>query len=176
MSNFRAQIAQDWERWCLYKKQQHRFTYKSEDSKNTALKHLYEYSGGNIQRARLVIDTAIGRGWTGFHPLKGAEATRNTYKGIKEHSEERVSADAFWAKAPKKEWEKFKATIKRIGKSNGATDQSYHARRKYKKFRLNEMSYGYQYVCNLIYEISLHPQMEKELKYMNNVMLKETKL
>lgn len=55
-----------WEEWKKYKKEQHKFEYKSPISENAALKDLYEFAKGNEAAAIQRINEAEGRGWQGL--------------------------------------------------------------------------------------------------------------
>lgn len=69
-----------WDRWVKYKKKQHRFTYKSEDSELTAKKELLSLCGGDPETATQILDYSIARGYSGFFELKATqkpELTKN---------------------------------------------------------------------------------------------------
>ena len=55
-----------WAEWVKYKKEQHRFSYKSEDSMTLGIAKLLTYSGGSIQKARAIIHDAMANGYKGF--------------------------------------------------------------------------------------------------------------
>lgn len=59
----------EWKRWKDYKKIQHRFEFKSEDSEATALKGLAKLAGGEVKLALELIDYAIEKGWKGIYSL-----------------------------------------------------------------------------------------------------------
>lgn len=59
-----------WDDWKLYKKKEHRFSYKSENSEMTGLKSLFEMSGGNENSAIRIIEQSITNGWKGLFHLK----------------------------------------------------------------------------------------------------------
>lgn len=62
-----------WDRWVKYKKKQHRFTYKSEDSELTAKKELLSLCGGDPETATQILDYSIARGYSGFFELKATQ-------------------------------------------------------------------------------------------------------
>lgn len=62
-----------WVDWKSYKRKEHRFSYKSSESENQALKNLHELSGGNISVAEKIIDQSIGNGWQGLFKLKNQQ-------------------------------------------------------------------------------------------------------
>lgn len=59
-----------WGNWKRYKRDEHRFTYRSAESENQALQKLFELSGGNVDTATKIIEQSIGNGWQGLFPLK----------------------------------------------------------------------------------------------------------
>lgn len=59
----------EWKRWKEYKRVQHKFTYKSEDSEATALKGLFKLCNNDLRLALLLIDNAIEKGWKGIYDL-----------------------------------------------------------------------------------------------------------
>lgn len=60
-----------WEKWKTYKKEQFRFTYKSEISEQSALKKLFKISEEKEFRAAEILEEAMSNGWQGFFALKG---------------------------------------------------------------------------------------------------------
>lgn len=71
-------ISETWERWKKYKKQQHRFKYKSEDSELTAFKKLSEYSKNNSEAAAKIVEQSISNGWAGLFELKEKETNKHS--------------------------------------------------------------------------------------------------
>jgi hypothetical protein len=63
-------FSEAWEEWKRYKRDQFRFTYKSERTEQTALKKLQELSEGSEERALLILEQSVGNGWSGLFPLK----------------------------------------------------------------------------------------------------------
>lgn len=59
-----------WDTWKVYKKQQHRFTYKGNHSEQAALVELSELSDGLEETALLIIRQSIANGWSGLFKLK----------------------------------------------------------------------------------------------------------
>ncbi|NRA78916.1 MAG: hypothetical protein HRU18_11960 [Pseudoalteromonas sp.] len=58
-----------WNSWKEYKSKEHKFSYKSELSEQSALKKLTELSGGDMQTAIKIIERSIANGWKGFFKL-----------------------------------------------------------------------------------------------------------
>jgi hypothetical protein len=56
-----------WDTWKLYKQEQHKFTYKSIISEQSALKDLAEMSKNNEDAAIYLINYAIKKGWKGIY-------------------------------------------------------------------------------------------------------------
>lgn len=71
-----------WNLWKHYKKQEHRFTFKSASSEQVALKKLGKLAQGNEQMALNIIEESIANGWKGFFKL---DKNGNT-KGINAES------------------------------------------------------------------------------------------
>ena len=69
---------QIWEVWKTYKKDQHKFTYKSAVSEQAALKQLGELSKNNEITAKKIIERSIANGWSGHFELKKNEKGRNS--------------------------------------------------------------------------------------------------
>lgn len=59
--------------WLTYKKDQHKFTYKSEDSMQKNIELIYQFSEGKFDRAIYILRKAMGNGWHGFFPLKAED-------------------------------------------------------------------------------------------------------
>lgn len=55
-----------WAEWREYKKEQHRFTYKSKKSEALAIRELLGHSGGSIQKARAIIHHSMAQGYKGL--------------------------------------------------------------------------------------------------------------
>lgn len=58
-----------WEKWKVYKKDQHKFTYKP-TGEEAALERLFRLSNGNESVAAEILKEAAGCGWKGFFALK----------------------------------------------------------------------------------------------------------
>lgn len=58
-----------WLAWKDYKKDEHRFTYKTKTSEQAALKKLADDSNNNEQTAILMIEASIANGWKGIFKL-----------------------------------------------------------------------------------------------------------
>lgn len=67
-----------WDGWKEYKKSQHRFTYKGDNTEQIALKDLAEKSGNNEQTAIQIIQQSIASGWKGFFELKNNNNGKST--------------------------------------------------------------------------------------------------
>jgi len=68
-----------WGLWVRFKKEQFKFTYKSDLSLQGALKELAELSGGIEETAIKIINQSINKGWQGFFALKtGVKTDSNT--------------------------------------------------------------------------------------------------
>lgn len=82
-SPFSENFLPHWEKWKVYKKDQHRFTYKPK-GEEAALERLLELSNGNEEVAAKILKEAAGNGWKGFFELKqqfnGNTTGRNTEK------------------------------------------------------------------------------------------------
>lgn len=75
----------EWQRWIKYKKDEHRFSYKTQDSQETALNNLFKDSGGRENIAIEMINQSIGNGYKGIFKLKNnngqsdSESHQNVY-------------------------------------------------------------------------------------------------
>lgn len=74
------QFKNQWERWRAYKKNQHKFTYKSADTEQAALIELSKLSGGHENAASEIITQSIANGWKGFFSLKTNHTNGNEKK------------------------------------------------------------------------------------------------
>ena len=74
-----------WTLWKKYKKEEHKFAYKSQVSEQAALKRIADLSNNNEQNAIELIEHAIAQGWKGFY----ADKTR---KGSKSFDAEKYRA------------------------------------------------------------------------------------
>ena len=77
-----------WKMWKQYKKDEHRFNYKSIISEQAALKVLSEDSNGDEQTAIKIIMQSIENGWKGFFKIKN----NGKQKGNNKISPEQFSA------------------------------------------------------------------------------------
>jgi|SRR5882757_8412100 len=59
-----------WDLWKLYKKEAHKFTYKSPISEQSAINGLVEMSGGVEDKAVAIIKQSLENQWEGFWPIK----------------------------------------------------------------------------------------------------------
>ena len=67
---FRAQ----WQLWKQYRKQQHRFSYKSPASEQAALTELGKMSGSQEKKAISILHHTMAHGWRGFVEPKEEES------------------------------------------------------------------------------------------------------
>lgn len=58
--------------WLDYKKETHKFSYKTERSLEAAYNELLKLSGGKPGLARAIVNQSIANGWKGLFPYKGA--------------------------------------------------------------------------------------------------------
>jgi len=70
---FKAQ----WQLWKQYRKQQHRFTYKSPASEQAALTELGKMSGSQEKKAIAILHHTMAHGWRGFVEPKPEESSSN---------------------------------------------------------------------------------------------------
>jgi hypothetical protein len=61
-----ANYEQLWVNWKQYKKDQHNFNYKSEQSETIAINELLKLSGNSYEIAVDIIERSIGKGWAGL--------------------------------------------------------------------------------------------------------------
>lgn len=79
-----------WERWKLYKKQQWKFTYKSQVSEQAALNELKKISHGDEKKALAIIEYAIAKTWKGLFELK---INHHGYGETIKHGHKRTDTD-----------------------------------------------------------------------------------
>ena len=65
-----------WRTWKQYKKEEHRFNYKSSISEETTIHKLHNDTEGSPKRAILAIGNAIARGWKGIFPQNSDTSER----------------------------------------------------------------------------------------------------
>jgi hypothetical protein len=82
---------QIWEHWKTYKKEQHKFIYKTAMTEQAALKHLGELSGQDELSALLIIQQSIANGWKGFFELKNQPHGQGQTTGDHRRSGSRIS-------------------------------------------------------------------------------------
>lgn len=80
----------EWERWKKYKKDQHRFTYKSIDSEKTGLADLFKLAQKNEQTAIEIINQSIAKAWSGLFELKN----KKNENGINQQPIKRSKSDS----------------------------------------------------------------------------------
>lgn len=59
-----------WQKWLQYKKDEHRFRYRSISSQQTALNGLHQLAKGNEEMAIRIMNQSVINGWKGFFELK----------------------------------------------------------------------------------------------------------
>lgn len=74
--NINGDFQKIFDRWLSYKKAR-KENYKTEDSKNTALKKLIKFSDNNLALAAEIIDDAIGNNYAGFFEPKNKNHTHS---------------------------------------------------------------------------------------------------
>lgn len=65
-----------WDEWKLYRKEQHKFTFKGLVSEKAALKKLRDLSNNDEKKAVLIIEQSIANTWKGFFELKNENKTK----------------------------------------------------------------------------------------------------
>ena len=66
-----------WQTWKLYKKEEHRFNYKSTISEQTTIHKLHQDTNGSSKHAIIAIGNAIARGWKGIFPQNSDTSERH---------------------------------------------------------------------------------------------------
>lgn len=66
-----------WQTWKQYKKEEHRFNYKSTISEQTTIHKLHQDTNGSAKHAIIAIGNAIARGWKGIFPDSADTSERN---------------------------------------------------------------------------------------------------
>ena len=70
---FSENFKEHWKKWIDYKKTQFRFTYKSQETINTALWDLVKKSSDKEENAILIINNSIANGYKGLFELKNEQ-------------------------------------------------------------------------------------------------------
>ena len=71
-----------WDMWKQYKKDEHKFNYKSIISEQAALKSLSEHSHQDEQTAIKIIMQSIENGWKGFFKIKNTSNGKETVRRL----------------------------------------------------------------------------------------------
>ena len=66
-----------WQLWKQYRKQQHRFTYKSPASEQAALTELGKMSSSQEKKAIAILHHTMAHGWRGFVEPKPEDNSSN---------------------------------------------------------------------------------------------------
>lgn len=74
------EIEEAWQRWKDYKRDEHKFSYKSPATETATLKQLYEDTGGSLSQAIKWIDYSISRNWKGIFQPKENQQNGSTTK------------------------------------------------------------------------------------------------
>lgn len=80
---FSEDFVKHWDLWKMYKKQDHRFEYKSPISEQAGLNELVDLSDGNEQEAIRIINRSMAQNWKGLfriHKPKTKEDGKSTKK------------------------------------------------------------------------------------------------
>lgn len=87
--HFSIDFTEVWIRWKKYKKEEFRFSYKSEDSEKESIEELLKLSRSNEVVARAMIKKSMAKGWRGFFELddtqeiiKNVQKTQQTVQKI----------------------------------------------------------------------------------------------
>lgn len=71
-----------WQMWLDFKREQHKFTYKSNISIQAALNQLVKLSDGQEEIAIQIIEKSIASGWQGFFKLKNENNGNTNYSKV----------------------------------------------------------------------------------------------
>jgi len=77
IGGFSQDFKSKWIEWLEYKKQFHKFTYKTTQSEEAAIRKLSSLGGGSENKMIKIIDESIAHGWKGFHNLKEEKPNRD---------------------------------------------------------------------------------------------------
>jgi hypothetical protein len=78
-------FSEQWSRWVKFKKEQHNFVYKSQDSEQEAINELIKLSTGDCVVAEKIIKQSIAKSWKGLFDLKESiNNDKSTSGNIKE--------------------------------------------------------------------------------------------
>lgn len=69
-NNINEEYLKIWNEWIVFKKEQFKFEYKTDDSEKKAFNELLSLSGNDYQKARKIVDNSIIKGWKGLFELK----------------------------------------------------------------------------------------------------------
>lgn len=64
------EMGEIWSAWIGYRRKEHRFSYKSSETEQTAIAKLAELSNYNAETARQIVEQSIVNGWRGLFELK----------------------------------------------------------------------------------------------------------
>jgi hypothetical protein len=67
---FGERFSSVWSHWKIYKKQEHKFSYKTVQSEQASINELVTLSQGEEQTAIAIINQSMAQGWKGFFELK----------------------------------------------------------------------------------------------------------
>ena len=70
LNPFQESFRPHWDKWILYKKNEHKATFKRIETQQTAFKHLLELSKNNEDTAVKIIEQSIANQWKGLFELK----------------------------------------------------------------------------------------------------------
>ena len=75
-----------WQIWKTYKKEQHRFTYKSEASEQAALTQLQKMATNQERKAIEILHHTMANGWKGFVEPKtdARKETQDAFQAVKD--------------------------------------------------------------------------------------------
>lgn len=76
----RQQFVEMYSSWLNYKRDEHRFQYKSATTISNNIAHLYELADGNFSHARLMIRKAMSNRWKGFFKLTDQDIAESKHE------------------------------------------------------------------------------------------------
>lgn len=94
---FSDDFTDKWEIWIMYKKEVHRFEYKSAISEQAALNQLVDLSEGDEEHAARILNQSMANNWKGLFKVHNPKKDKKDGEPAKKKAAGRTTPDELYA-------------------------------------------------------------------------------